>query len=127
MDPRKAIPIASAAAVSPMAGDILGPKKTCQNNNEALSATPRLTNQKQAVAQVMAMQLLTERQVSAILATPMGTLRRWRCVGTGPRFVKMGLGPKARVKYDAVDIYQYVEAGRRDPSVRATQWGQHGY
>jgi hypothetical protein len=68
----------------------------------------------------MAMQLLTERQVSAITAIPMGTLRRWRCVGEGPPYIKMGKGPKARVKYDAVDILAYVEAGRRFPSVRAT-------
>ncbi|RSL17677.1 hypothetical protein EDE15_3214 [Edaphobacter aggregans] len=66
------------------------------------------------------MQLLTERQVSEILATPMGTLRRWRCVGDGPPYIKMGNGPKARVKYDAVDILAYVETGRRFPSVRAT-------
>lgn len=69
---------------------------------------------------VIAMRLLTEGQVSAITAIPMGTLRRWRCIGEGPPYIKMGKGPKARVKYDAVDIHEYVEAGRRFPSVRAT-------
>jgi hypothetical protein len=67
------------------------------------------------------MQLLTEKEVSRMTAIPTGTLRRWRCVGSGPNFIKMGNGPKARVKYDSVDIHAYVEAGRRYPSVRATQ------
>jgi hypothetical protein len=67
----------------------------------------------------LSMQLLTERQVSEMTATPMGTLRRWRCVGDGPPYIKMGSGPKARVKYDAMDILKYVEAGRRFPSIRA--------
>jgi hypothetical protein len=75
------------------------------------------------IRQVLEMRMLTERQVSQITAIPMGTLRRWRCVGGGPQFIKLGTGPKARVKYDAIDIHAYVEAGRRDPSVRATQKG----
>jgi hypothetical protein len=77
---------------------------------------------------VIAMRLLTERQVSAITAVPTGTLRRWRCVGVGPPYIKMGTGPKARVKYDSVDIHAYVEAGRRFPSIRAGNTGgeKHG-
>jgi hypothetical protein len=65
--------------------------------------------------QLMSMQLLTEKQVSVITSIPMGTLRRWRCVGEGPPFIKLGNGPKARVRYDAVDILAYVEAGKRYP------------
>jgi hypothetical protein len=76
--------------------------------------------------QLMAMQLLTEKQVSALTAIPMGTLRRWRCVGDGPPFIKMGRGPKARVKYDAIDILAYVEAGRRYPIRAGITEGQHG-
>jgi hypothetical protein len=85
--------------------------------------------QTKSVEQVMAMLLLTERQVSAMTATAMGTLRRWRCVGDGPPFIKFGSGPKARVKYDAVDIRKYVEAGRRFPSIRAgnTDGEKHGH
>jgi len=75
---------------------------------------------KRQTEQLMTMQLLTEKQVSAITAIPPGTLRRWRCIGEGPPYIKMGNKPKARVKYDAVDILAYVEAGRRFPSVRAT-------
>ena len=76
--------------------------------------------------QLMSMQLLTEKQVSTITAVPMGTLRRWRCVGDGPPFIKMGRGPKARVRYDAVDILAYVEAGKRYPIRAGVTGGQHG-
>jgi hypothetical protein len=76
--------------------------------------------------QLISMQLLTEKQVSAITAVPMGTLRRWRCVGDGPPFIKMGNGPKARVRYDAVDILAYVEAGKRYPIRAGNTGGQHG-
>jgi hypothetical protein len=76
--------------------------------------------------QLMSMQLLTEKQVSAITAVPMGTLQRWRCVGDGPPFIKMGHGPKARVRYDAVDILAYVEAGKRFPIRAGVTGGQHG-
>jgi hypothetical protein len=76
--------------------------------------------------QLMSMQLLTEQQVSAITAVPMGTLRRWRCVGDGPPFIKMGHGPKARVRYDAVDILAYVESGKRYPIRAGVTGGQHG-
>src|ERR1700678_2822860 len=40
------------------------------------------------IDQAMAMRLLTEKQVSAITAIPTGTLRRWRCVGEGPPYIK---------------------------------------
>jgi hypothetical protein len=77
--------------------------------------------------QIMAMRLLTEKQVSAITSIPMGTLRRWRCVGDGPPFIKMGNGPKARVKYDAVDILAYVEAGRRYPIRAGNTEGENAW
>ena len=79
------------------------------------------------VEKLLAMRLLTEKQVSVITAIPTGTLRRWRSVGEGPPYIKMGNGPKARVKYDAVAILAYVEAGRRFPSVRATLERSHGH
>jgi len=88
-------------------------------SHSAVQVKRRLGHAKE-VEKLLAMQLLTEKQVSVITAIPMGTLRRWRCVGEGPPYIKMGNGPKARVKYDAVDILAYVEAGRRFPSVRAT-------
>ena len=76
--------------------------------------------------QALVMQLLTEKQVFAITAIPTGTLRRWRCTGEGPPYIKMGNGPKARVRYDAVDILAYVEAGKRYPIRAGNTGGQHG-
>jgi hypothetical protein len=80
------------------------------------------------IDQVLVMRLLTERRVSKIMDTPMGTLRRWRCVGGGPLYIKLGDGPKAPVRYDPIDIYVYVEAGRRFASIRAgiTEDTKHG-
>ena len=97
-------------------------RHTGRQGKEGVASTKR-------TQQLLAMQLLTEKQVSAITAIPMGTLRRWRCVGDGPPFIKMGNGPKARVRYDAMDILAYVEAGRRFPSIRAgnTEGEKHGY
>jgi predicted DNA-binding transcriptional regulator AlpA len=65
--------------------------------------------------------LMTEKQVFEMTQIPLGTLRRWRCVGDGPPFIKLGKGPKARVRYDSSDIHTYVDQGRRYPSMRATQ------
>lgn len=73
------------------------------------------------------LQLLTEKEVSVITTIPVKTLQNWRCIGEGPAFIKLGTGPKARVKYDLVDIQNYVNAGRRYPSVRATQKEEHGH
>ena len=74
-----------------------------------------------AAAPPASLQLLTEKEVSAMTTIPVKTLQRWRCVGDGPPYIKLGSGPKARVKYDFVDIQTYVEQGRCYPSVRATQ------
>jgi hypothetical protein len=93
---------------------------TEHSSQKAMTPTKGQVVRRRQTEQLMTMQLLTEKQVSTITAIPPGTLRRWRCVGEGPPYIKLGNGPKARVKYDAVDILAYVEAGRRFPSVRAT-------
>ena len=94
-------------------------QRTGWQEKEGVASTKR-------TQQLMSMQLLTEKQVSVITAVPMGTLRRWRCVGDGPPFIKMGNGPKARVRYDALDILAYVEAGKRYPIRAGNTGGQHG-
>jgi predicted DNA-binding transcriptional regulator AlpA len=53
--------------------------------------------------------LLNEHDVAAVLNMKVGTLRRWRWAGRGPRFVKVG----AAVRYDPADINSYIEGGRR--------------
>jgi hypothetical protein len=95
----------------PVAAKKIGQGKGSPNNSKRVDTV--------VVDQVLAMRLLNERQVSEILRTPMGTLRRWRCVGVGPLYIKLGGGAKAPVRYDPIDIYECVEAGRRFASIRA--------
>jgi hypothetical protein len=58
--------------------------------------------------------LLNERDVSVMTSTPCGTLRRWRCAGRGPTWVKL----EGSVRYHLSDVLAYVESGKRS-SVRA--------
>jgi len=60
-------------------------------------------------------QLLPSKAVAEMLAIPDGTLRYWRKVGVGPRWIKL----EGSIRYDLRDVLQYVESGRRTPSVRA--------
>ncbi|MBZ5648673.1 MAG: helix-turn-helix domain-containing protein [Acidobacteriia bacterium] len=60
-------------------------------------------------------QLLTTKQAAEILAVPEGTLRYWRKSDVGPRWIKL----EGTVRYDLADVLQYIERGRRTPSVRA--------
>ena len=62
--------------------------------------------------------LLNTREVSARTGIPMQTLCNWRIRGIGIPYIKLGEGPKARVKYSVTDIREYVEQRRRYPSVR---------
>jgi excisionase family DNA binding protein len=54
-------------------------------------------------------QLLTEREVAALLSVKVPTLRRWRWAGKGPAFRKIG----AAVRYHPADLEAFVEASRR--------------
>ena len=53
--------------------------------------------------------LITETHAANILGLKVATLRRWRWVGRGPQFIKVG----EAVRYDPADIHQFIEAGRR--------------
>ncbi len=59
--------------------------------------------------------LLTSQATSEILAIPEGTLRYWRKIGVGPRWVKL----EGSIRYDLADVLEYIERARRTPSVRA--------
>lgn len=74
-------------------------------------------------ASILETRLLNEKEVSRILGTPAGTLRRWRCIGEGPVFIKLGSGPKAAVRYHPLDIEKYCDDGRRFP-IRAGSTGE---
>lgn len=64
---------------------------------------------------VKAVQLLTSKQVAAMLVVPEGTLRYWRNVGLGPVWYKL----EGSIRYDLADVLRYVAENRRIPSVRA--------
>ena len=53
--------------------------------------------------------LLTETEVAGMLNLQVATLRRWRWMGQGPRFIKIG----AAVRYDPQDITAFIVAQRR--------------
>ena len=53
------------------------------------------------------MSLLNEHGAAERLALSGNTLRRWRILGRGPRFVKLG----AAVRYPAESIEQFIAAG----------------
>ena len=55
------------------------------------------------------MRLLTEVQVEQEYGLRVGTLRKWRCVGGGPIFLKIGRS----VRYTREDIEAFLQAARR--------------
>lgn len=65
--------------------------------------------------------LVDEREAAERLGLAVATLRRWRWVGRGPLFVKIG----GAVRYDPADLDALIEAGRRkstsDPGQEAAQ------
>jgi hypothetical protein len=63
--------------------------------------------------------LLTEAEVAPLLGVSPATLRSWRCRGIGPTYVKMGRGTKSPVRYNRVDLEQFIVQCRHVPLVRA--------
>ena len=53
--------------------------------------------------------LVNETEASRVLGLSVKTLRRWRWLGRGLRFVKIG----SAVRYDLADLASFIEAGRR--------------
>ena len=49
--------------------------------------------------------LLNETDIAERLRVSVGTVRRWRLLGTGPRFIKIG----ASVRYRAEDLREFLE------------------
>lgn len=65
--------------------------------------------------------LIADAEAARFLGISPSTMRSWRCRGVGPRFVKLGSGKKAAVRYDLRDLAQFIDNGRRvsHSSVRA--------
>jgi predicted DNA-binding transcriptional regulator AlpA len=59
--------------------------------------------------------LLIEQEVAEVLGKPARTLRQWRYLGVGPRYIKVGLS----VRYRARDVEQWIEAQARDTEAAA--------
>jgi len=50
--------------------------------------------------------LLNEHEVAGILAVSVSTIRRWRLLRRGPKFIKVG----ASVRYKPADVHQWLES-----------------
>ena len=61
------------------------------------------------------LKLLKPVEVAEMLSSPEATLRYWRSIGVGPRWIKL----EGSVRYDLADVVLYIEESRRSPSVRA--------
>jgi hypothetical protein len=45
-----------------------------------------------------------EKEASSFLSTPVRTLQTWRYRGQGPKYLRIGDGPKARVRYTLAEL-----------------------
>jgi hypothetical protein len=69
-----------------------------RRNGGMLKNTPALGNANK--------QYIPDIEAAAILGISVATLRRWRIIGGGPRWCKIG----ASVRYPVTDIHSYVAA-----------------
>ena len=63
--------------------------------------------------------LLNDYQTALRLGVSPATLRSWRCRGIGPPYIKLGFGTQSPVRYNPIDLDEYMRQGRHVPSVRA--------
>lgn len=72
----------------------------------------------------MANGLITEHEAAEFLAVSVKTLRRWRCVGLGPRWIRLGGTVRGAVRYSADDLNDYIErVARKSTSEKAVARG----
>ena len=57
-------------------------------------------------------QLLSSAQTAQLIGVKAQTLRLWRLQGKGPRYIRLGDSPKARVGYSDSDILDWLNARR---------------
>ena len=58
--------------------------------------------------------LLDERKAAEFLGLAPMTLRRWRSIGRGPRYVKLGDTNQSGIRYRVSDLTAWVESRVRD-------------
>lgn len=61
-------------------------------------------------------ELLSAPEVAELLGMSAVTLAIWRSTERGPRWIKVG---KRAVRYLRSDVFDFIEAGARDPEARA--------
>ncbi len=59
--------------------------------------------------------LLTEREVAALLNLRPATLTKWRSLGRGPIFRRLGRGARPAVRYLRGDVLSYRDRGAVNP------------
>lgn len=57
-------------------------------------------------------ELLNSREAADVLRLSVPTLERMRCQGTGPPFIKLGSGKRARVVYRRGDLDAWIASMR---------------
>ncbi len=91
-----------------------GRDETRAENHASPTAPPRCTPASPC--------LLKDAEAAAWLGIHPGTLRAWRCRGIGPAFIRLGRGPKARVRYNQRDLEAFAAQGHHVPdSMRAAE------
>jgi excisionase family DNA binding protein len=58
--------------------------------------------------------LLSTEEVAEVLGRPPRTLRQWRYLGEGPKYLKVG----ATVRYRAHDVEAWLKAQEQEPAAR---------
>ena len=60
--------------------------------------------------------LLTENEVAKRLSLTTNTLRKWRCLGKGPNFIKIG----SAVRYEQEEITTFIEGSIKNSTNEIT-------
>jgi hypothetical protein len=60
-------------------------------------------------------QLMSTEEVAEVLGRPPRTLRQWRYLGVGPKYLKVG----AAVRYRPRDVEKWLKAQEREAATRA--------
>ena len=55
-------------------------------------------------------ELLSTNQAARLLGIRPQTLRKWRLIGKGPRYVRLGANQQARVSYSLEAVQEWIEA-----------------
>ena len=60
-------------------------------------------------------QMLTPQEVSQLIKISVSTLENWRMQGRGPKFIKLGGGPRGHVRYRQQDVEDWMFEDAKTP------------